>query len=103
LPTWLGADSTIWWSTLRPARETNRCRLPNWLAPRPGWDVGEVYEALRKDPELDALKVCAITGRPELRRLIYQRSVRPPEGFLTNPVTEASLLLAVRKCLELSD
>ena len=68
----------------------------------PGRDVGEVFEALRKDPELDALKICIVTGRPELRKLIYQRSVRPPEGFLTKPVTEESLLIAVRKCLELS-
>lgn len=68
----------------------------------PGRDVGEVFELLRNDPELDSLKVCIITGRPELRKLIYQRAVRPPEGFLAKPVTEESLLLAVRKVLELS-
>ncbi|MFC1597025.1 response regulator [Planctomycetota bacterium] len=68
----------------------------------PGKDVGEVFEALRNAPEFQTLKICIITGRPELRRLIYQRSVRPPEGFLTKPVTEESLLLAVRKILELS-
>ncbi len=68
----------------------------------PGRDVGEVFEMLRKDPELDSLKICIVTGRPELRKLIYQRSVRPPEGFLTKPVTEESLLLAVRKALDLS-
>jgi hypothetical protein len=32
--------------------------------------VGEVFEALRKHPELDSLKICIITGRPELRKLI---------------------------------
>jgi len=68
----------------------------------PGRDVGEVFEMLRNDPELVNLKVCVITGRPELRGLIYQRAVRKPEGYLTKPVTEESLLLAVRKCLELS-
>lgn len=68
----------------------------------PGRDVGEVFEILRKDPELADLKVCVITGRPELRGLIYQRAVRKPEGYLTKPVTEKSLLIAVRKCLELS-
>jgi twitching motility two-component system response regulator PilH len=68
----------------------------------PGLDVGEVFETLRKDPEFNTLKICIITGRPELRKLIYQRSVRPPEGYLTKPVTEESLLLAVRKVLELS-
>jgi len=68
----------------------------------PGRNVGEVFEALRKAPELDTLKICVITGRPELRKLIYQRSVRPPEGFLAKPVTEESLLLTIRKILELS-
>lgn len=67
----------------------------------PGRDVGDVFEILRKDPELANLKVCVITGRPELRGLIYQRAVRKPEGYLTKPVTEESLVLAVRKCLEL--
>jgi CheY-like chemotaxis protein len=67
----------------------------------PGMPVGEVFEALRKAPELDDLKVCIVTGRPELRKLIYQRSVRPPEGFLAKPVTEESLLLTVRKILKL--
>ena len=64
--------------------------------------LATVFEALRKDPELETLKICIVTGRPELRRLIYQRSVRPPEGFLTKPVTEESLLVVVRKCLEVS-
>jgi CheY-like chemotaxis protein len=67
----------------------------------PGRNVGEVFEMLRQDPELADLKICIITGRPELRGLIYQSTVRRPEGYLTKPVTEESLLLAVRKCLEL--
>jgi twitching motility two-component system response regulator PilH len=65
----------------------------------PGTGVGEVFEALRNDPELAGLKICVVTGRPELRKLIYQRSVRPPEGFLVKPVTEEALVLAVRKIL----
>jgi CheY-like chemotaxis protein len=67
----------------------------------PGRSVGEVFEMLRQDPELSGLKICIVTGRPELRGLIYQSSFRRPEGYLTKPVTEQSLLLAVRKCLEL--
>ena len=67
----------------------------------PGRNVGEVFETLRKDSELANLKVCVITGRPELRGLIYERAVRKPEGYLTKPVTEESLILTVRKCLEL--
>jgi Fe-S oxidoreductase/ActR/RegA family two-component response regulator len=66
----------------------------------PGRDVGEVFEALRKDPELEDLKICVITGRPELRKLIYGRSVRVPDGYLDKPVTEDTLLRAVRRVLE---
>ncbi len=68
----------------------------------PGRDVGEVFEILRKDPELGSLKICVITGRPELRKVIYERSVRRPEGYLDKPVTEEELLLSVRKILELA-
>jgi CheY-like chemotaxis protein len=68
----------------------------------PGRDVGEVYELLRDDPDLEGLKVCVITGRPELRKLIYDRHVRKPEGYLDKPVSEDSLVLAVRKILELA-
>ena len=57
---------------------------------------------IRQDPELDHLKVCIITGRPELRKTIYDRSVTPPEGYLDKPVTEESLMRNVRKVLELA-
>ena len=66
----------------------------------PGRDVGEVFEILREEEALAGIKVCIITGRPELRRLIYDRSVRPPEGYLDKPVDEERLLLNVRKILE---
>jgi len=66
----------------------------------PGRDGGEVFEILRKDPVLSQTKVCIITGKPELRRLIYDRPVPPPEGYLTKPVSEDDLMLNVRKVLE---
>ncbi|NIM51951.1 MAG: response regulator [Gemmatimonadales bacterium] len=68
----------------------------------PGKNVGEVFQILREDPELQSLKVCVITGRPELRKLIYDRSVRRPEGYLDKPVTEETLLRNARKILELA-
>jgi len=66
----------------------------------PGRNVGEVFELIREDPELEDLKICIITGKPELRKLIYERSVRPPEGYVDKPVDEKRLLLNVRKVLE---
>ena len=68
----------------------------------PGRDGGEVFEALRGDPELGEIPVCIITGKPELRRLIYDREVRRPEGYLDKPVDEETLLVNVRKILELA-
>ena len=86
------------------ALELVRSQKPHLLTldlSMPGRNVGEVFETLRQEPELGDLKICIITGRPELRGLIYQSSFRRPEGYLSKPVSEESLLLAVRKCLEL--
>jgi CheY-like chemotaxis protein len=68
----------------------------------PGKDGGKVYEIIRKDPELAKIRVCIITGRPELRKLIYERPVPPPEGYLDKPVSEETLLTNVRKILEIT-
>ena len=66
----------------------------------PGKDGGHVFEVIRNDPELQQMRVCIISGKPELRRLIYDRAVPPPEGFMEKPITEDGLLLNVRKILE---
>ncbi len=68
----------------------------------PGKDGGEVFEALRRDPDLGSTPICIITGKPELRRLIYDREVRKPEGYLDKPVSEEVLLTNVRKILDLT-
>ena len=66
----------------------------------PGKNGGYVFEEIRKNPEIASTKVCIITGKPELRRLIYERPVAPPEGYLDKPVNEDTLLTNVRKILE---
>ncbi|MBI5526300.1 MAG: response regulator [Deltaproteobacteria bacterium] len=68
----------------------------------PGKDGGKVFEAMRRDPDLRSIRVCVITGRPELRKLIYERPVPPPEGYLDKPVSEETLLTNVRKILEVA-
>jgi DNA-binding response OmpR family regulator len=68
----------------------------------PGKDGGKVFEELRTNAETSTVKVCIITGRPELRKLIYDRKVQPPEGYLDKPVDEDTLMLNVRKVLELA-
>jgi CheY-like chemotaxis protein len=67
----------------------------------PGRDVGEVYETIRNDEDLKDLRVCIITGRPELRRLIYNRSVKKPEGYIDKPVDDEELVFNVKKVLGL--
>jgi len=68
----------------------------------PGMDGGDVHEFLRNDPELADIRVCIVTGKPELRSLIYDRAVRPPDGYVDKPIDEESILLNVRKILELA-
>jgi len=67
----------------------------------PGKSGVDVYIEMREDPELEKLPVCIITGRPEMRKLIYDRANTPaPEGYMNKPVDEKRLLLNVRKILE---
>jgi len=67
----------------------------------PGKSGIEVFEELRNTPETASIAVCIITGKPEMRRLIYDRPVPPPEGYLDKPVDEDTILLNVRKTLKL--
>ncbi len=87
------------------ALQLARSRKPDLLTldlAMPGRSAGEVFEMLRRDSLLRDLKICVITGRPELRKTIYDRSVKPPEGYLDKPVTEEKLLQSVRMVLELA-
>ncbi len=68
----------------------------------PGKSGIEVFEILRNDDELANIPVCIMTGKPELRKLIYDRAVRPPEGYVDKPVDEDSIIRNVRKILELA-
>jgi Fe-S oxidoreductase len=68
----------------------------------PGKSGIEVFEELRNTPEIADIAVCIITGKPEMRKLIYDRDVPPPEGYVDKPVNEESILFNVRKILELA-
>jgi Fe-S oxidoreductase/CheY-like chemotaxis protein len=86
--------------TLRMAREIKPDLLTLDLS-MPGRDVGEVFELLRDDPELEGLRICVITGRPELRKVIYDRTARKPEGYMDKPVDEDELVANVRRILKM--
>jgi Fe-S oxidoreductase len=68
----------------------------------PGMTGEEVFAELRAQKDLKGIPVCIITGRPELRKLIYDRHVPPPEGYIDKPITEETLLLNLRKVLKLA-
>ncbi len=66
----------------------------------PGRSGIDVFETLRSDDEIASTPVCIVTGKPEMRKLIYDRDVNPPEGYVDKPVNEEHLLLNVRKILD---
>jgi Fe-S oxidoreductase len=68
----------------------------------PNTDGGEVFAAIRNDEDLPPVRVLIISGHPELRKLIYERHVPPPEGFIDKPIEQEDLLLNVRKVLEVA-
>jgi len=68
----------------------------------PQVDGGEVFARLREAPETRHIPICIVSGRPELRRLIYDKPHRPPEGYLDKPVDEEHFLKNVRKILEVA-
>jgi CheY-like chemotaxis protein len=66
----------------------------------PGKSGVEVFVLLREDPDLSGMPICIITGRPEMRKLIYERPAQsPPEGYMDKPVNQKSLMRNVRKIL----
>ena len=69
----------------------------------PGKDGGETYDIIRKDKSLSDVAVCIVTGRPELRKTIYDRDVPRPQGYLDKPVSEKDIVVNIRKILELAD
>jgi len=68
----------------------------------PGKSGMETFEDIRKDKSLQLIPVCIITGTPELRKLIYDRPVTPPDGYLDKPITEEDLLINVRRILAIA-
>jgi CheY-like chemotaxis protein len=67
----------------------------------PGKNGIEVFQEMREDAELRDIPICIVTGRPEMRKLIYERSdCPPPEGYVDKPFDEKTLLLSLRKIFE---
>jgi CheY-like chemotaxis protein len=66
----------------------------------PGKSGVEVFDDIKKDNELRSIPICIITGKPELRQLIYEHPDSHPEGYIDKPITEEGLILNLRKIFE---
>ncbi len=68
----------------------------------PGTDGIEAFSRLRDEPETREIPVCIITGHPEFRKVIYDRPVAPPEGFVDKPCDPDQLVRTIRRILGLA-
>jgi CheY-like chemotaxis protein len=68
----------------------------------PGADGIEAFSRLRTTSETAQIPVCIITGYPEYRKLIYDRPVTPPDGFVHKPCDPEHLVRTVRRILGLA-
>jgi CheY-like chemotaxis protein len=57
----------------------------------PGMDVMDLLGELKKDPKLSALKICIVSGRPELRTILRDRHLNA-NAYLDKPFSEDDLV-----------
>jgi len=67
----------------------------------PGRDGIETFCDLRENPATEEIPVCIITGHPEFRKVIYDRPVTPPEGFIEKPCDPEHVVKTIRRILGL--
>jgi len=68
----------------------------------PGTDGIEAFSRLRNAPETGQIPICIITGHPEFRKVIYDRPVTAPEGFVDKPCDPDRLVQTIRRILGLA-
>ena len=86
------------------AMEVAKARKPDLITldlSMPGRDGVTTFCDLRDDPQTESIPVCIVTGHPEFRRVIYERPVTAPEGFVCKPVDPDELVRTVRRILAL--
>ena len=67
----------------------------------PGRDGIDTFCDLRENPSTGEIPVCIITGHPEFRKVIYDRPVTPPEGFIDKPCQPDHVVDTARRILGL--
>ena len=87
------------------ALEIARRSLPDLITldlSMPGTDGIEAFSRLRGAPETGHIPVCIITGHPEFRKVIYDRPVAAPEGFVDKPCDPDQLVRTIHRILGLA-
>jgi len=64
----------------------------------PGMDVMELLGELKGDETLNGLKICIVSGRPELRLVLRDRHLNA-NGYLDKPFTEDELVTTLQELL----
>ena len=64
----------------------------------PGMDVMELLGELKHDETLEALKICIVSGRPELRLILRDRHLNA-NAYLDKPFTEEDLVKSIQGLL----
>ena len=64
----------------------------------PGMDVMELLGELKHDEDLSALKICIVSGRPELRLILRDRHLNA-NAYLDKPFTEDDLVKSIQGLL----
>ena len=88
------------------AFEVARAETPDLISldlSMPGKDGVEAFADFRRDPDTQEIPICVVTGHPEFRKVIYDRAVPPPEGYLEKPVDEEKLVAYAAHILEVRD
>ena len=61
-----------------------------------GEDGIETFAEMRRHPEVKETPVCVVTGHPEFRKLIYDRAVPPPDGYMAKPIDRDEILEMIK-------
>ena len=64
----------------------------------PGMDVMELLTELKGDQSLEEVKICIISGRPELRLILQDRHLNA-NAYLDKPFTEEQLVKSIKGLL----
>ena len=83
------------------ALATARAEIPHAMTldiNMPGMDVMELLGELKRDGTLKDLKICIVSGRPELRLILRDRHLNA-NAYLDKPFTEEDLVKSIQGLL----